>query len=97
MLGDQEAPAAAALVFDTNPRMQYRQQNRSRLEIAQETAQWLLPQFPPESDVAIVDSHAASAAFAGGAGGGAAVVASVRKICCAITLFDSLFTSRTTS
>src|SRR5215467_5097869 len=25
MLADQEAPVAAALVFDTNPRMQYRQ------------------------------------------------------------------------
>ncbi|MBI3836331.1 MAG: BatA domain-containing protein [Planctomycetia bacterium] len=64
MLGDQEAPVAAALVFDTNPRMQYRQQNKSRLEIAQETAQWLLPQLPAESDVAVVDSRSASAAFA---------------------------------
>src|SRR3990172_9691788 len=46
MLGDQEAPVAAALVFDTNPRMQYRQQNKTRLEVAQETALWLLPQPP---------------------------------------------------
>src|ERR1041385_5401867 len=29
--GDQEAPVAAALVFDTSLRMQYRQQNKSRL------------------------------------------------------------------
>ena len=57
MLGDQEAPVAAALVFDTNPRMQYRQQNQTRLEVAQETAQWLLPQLPAESDVAVVDSR----------------------------------------
>lgn len=64
MLGDQEAPVAAALVFDVNPRMQYRQQNQSRLEVAQETAQWLLPQLPLESDVAVVDSRSASAAFA---------------------------------
>ena len=64
MLGDQEAPVAAALVFDTNPRMQYRQQNKTRLEVAKETAQWLLPQLPPESDVAVVDSRSASAAFA---------------------------------
>ncbi len=63
-LGDQEAPVAAALVFDTNPRMQYRQQNKSRLEVAQDTAQWLLPQLPPESDVAVVDSRSFSAAFA---------------------------------
>jgi hypothetical protein len=64
MLGDQEAPVAAALVFDTNPRMQYRQQNQSRLEVAQATAQWLLPQLPAESDVAVIDSRSASAAFA---------------------------------
>lgn len=64
MLGDQEAPLAAALVFDTSPRMQYRQQNKTRLEVAQETAQWLLPQLPAESEVAVVDSRAGSAAFA---------------------------------
>lgn len=63
MLGDQEAPVAAALVFDTNPRMQYRQQNQSRLEVAQETAAWLLPQLPANSDVAVVDSRTASAVF----------------------------------
>jgi hypothetical protein len=64
MLGDQEAPVAAALVFDTNPRMQYRQNNQTRLEAAQQTAQWLLPQLPPESDVAVVDSRSGTAAFA---------------------------------
>lgn len=64
MLGDQEAPVAAALVFDVNPRMQYRQQNQTRLEVAQETAQWLMPQLPLESDVSVVDSRSASAAFA---------------------------------
>jgi hypothetical protein len=64
VLGDQEAPVAAALVFDVNPRMQYRQHNQTRLEVAQETAQWLLPQLPPESEVAVVDSRTASATFA---------------------------------
>jgi ABC-type phosphate/phosphonate transport system permease subunit len=61
---DQEAPVAAALVFDTNPRMQYRQQNQTRLEAAQETGDWLLSQLPPESEVAVVDSRTVSAAFA---------------------------------
>ena len=61
---DQEAPVAAALVFDTNPRMQYRQQNKTRLEVAQATADWLLTQFPPESDVAVIDSRNATGAFA---------------------------------
>ena len=64
MLGDQEAPLAAALVFDSNPRMQYRQNNQTRLEVAQQTAAWLLPQLPPESDVAVVDSRTGTAAFA---------------------------------
>ncbi len=64
VLGDQEAPVAAALVFDVNPRMQYRQHNQTRLEVAQETAQWLLPQLPAESEVAVVDSRTASATFA---------------------------------
>jgi hypothetical protein len=60
---DQEAPVAAALVFDTNPRMQYRQDNHTRLDVARETADWLLPQLPPESDVAVIDSRTGSAAF----------------------------------
>lgn len=64
VLGDQEAPLAAALVFDTDPRMQYRQNNETRLEAAQQTAEWLLPQLPPESDVAVVDSRSGTAAFA---------------------------------
>ena len=60
---DQEAPVAAALVFDTNPRMQYRQGNQTRLDVAREVADWLLPQLPADSDVAVVDSRSASAAF----------------------------------
>ena len=64
VLGDQEAPVAAALVFDTNrPRMQYRQQNQTRLQVAPETARWLLPQLPPESDVAVIPSEELSSEF----------------------------------
>ncbi|MEX2111773.1 MAG: BatA domain-containing protein [Pirellulales bacterium] len=61
---DQEAPVAAALVFDTHPRMQYRQQNQTRLEAAQAMGDWLLTQLPPESEVAVVDARTASSAFA---------------------------------
>ena len=64
MLGDQEAPVAAALVFDVNPRMQYRENNETRLEVAQNTGEWLLSQLPRESDVAVVDSRSATAVFA---------------------------------
>lgn len=64
IMGDQEAPVAATLVIDTSPRMQYRQENKTRLEAAQEMAQWLVRQLPAESEVAIVDSRAGSGAFA---------------------------------
>jgi hypothetical protein len=61
--GSQEAPVAAALVFDTSKRMEYRHENRSRLEVAQELGLWLLRQLPPESQVAVLDSHPGPAGF----------------------------------
>lgn len=61
---DQEAPVAAALVFDTSPRMNYQHENKTRLAAAQETALWLLPQLPPESEVAVVESGAIAPTFA---------------------------------
>jgi len=63
LLGDQEAPVAAALVFDTSPRMQYRHQNQTRLQVAQEVAERVMTKLPPESDVAVIDSHTADASF----------------------------------
>src|SRR5262245_31909406 len=39
----QEAPVAAALVFDTAPRMQYRHENQTRLEAAQKACLSFLP------------------------------------------------------
>jgi hypothetical protein len=56
VIGDQEAPTAAALVFDTAPRMSYRHENKTRLEAAQEISEWLLPRLPSDSQVAIVDA-----------------------------------------
>ncbi len=64
VLGNQEAPVAAALVFDVHPRMQYRANNQTRLEVAQETGAWLLAQLPRDSEVAVVDSRGGSAVFA---------------------------------
>jgi hypothetical protein len=55
-IGDEESPVAAALVFDTSPRMGYKSENKTRLEAAQEMANWLLKQLPAESLVAVVDS-----------------------------------------
>ncbi|HVA47278.1 MAG TPA: BatA domain-containing protein [Pirellulales bacterium] len=55
-IGDQEAPVAAAMVFDTSPRMDYKSENKTRLEEARETADWLVKQLPPDSLVAVLDS-----------------------------------------
>src|SRR5436190_7177364 len=64
VLGDQEAPVAAVLVIDTSPRMEFRQDNKRRLEVAQETGAWLLKQFPGDSEVAVIDSRPGAASFA---------------------------------
>ncbi|WP_254509818.1 BatA domain-containing protein [Anatilimnocola floriformis] len=63
-IGDQEAPLAAVVVVDTSPRMQYRHENRTRLEQAQQIGAWLLEQFPEGSEIAICDSKPGSGAFA---------------------------------
>jgi hypothetical protein len=62
-IGDREAPVAAALVFDTSARMQYRQQNQTRLEQAQEIGEWLLRQLPDESQAAVLDSRPGPPSF----------------------------------
>ena len=55
-LGSQEAPVAAALIFDAAPHMQYLQDKKTRLDAAREIGQWLLAQLPPESQIAVFDS-----------------------------------------
>lgn len=62
-IGDQEAPVAAALVFDTSPRMDYMSENKTRLQAAQEMGLWLLKQLPDDSLVAVVDSTPAQGVF----------------------------------
>jgi len=62
-LGSQEEPVAAALVFDTAPRMDYRQDNRTRLEVARDIATRLIAQLPPESQIAVLDTRAGPAVF----------------------------------
>ena len=63
VLGSREAPVAAALVFDAAPRMDYRQNNRTRLEAARELGQWLLAQLPAESQIAVLDTRLGPGAF----------------------------------
>ncbi|MBN1395931.1 MAG: BatA and WFA domain-containing protein [Pirellulales bacterium] len=61
-IGTQEAPVAAALVFDTAPRMEYRHENQTRIEVAQELGEWLLAQLPERSEVAAIDTRLGTAA-----------------------------------
>ncbi len=63
LIGDREAPVAAVMVLDSSPRMQYRRKNLTRLEQAQETADWMIRQLPPESRVAVLDSRAITPVF----------------------------------
>jgi len=62
VLGSQEAPVAAALVFDAAARMEYRHENSTRLEAAQQLGEWLLGRLPPHSEVAVLDTRPGSAA-----------------------------------
>ncbi len=62
-LGSQEAPVAAALIFDVAPHMEYVRENKTRLDAAKEIGQWLLAQLPPESQIAVFDSGLAPRDF----------------------------------
>jgi hypothetical protein len=63
-IGSQEAPVAAALVFDAAPRMEYRHDNLTRLEAGRDMGLWLLAQLPELSEVALSDTRlGATAAF----------------------------------
>jgi hypothetical protein len=62
-LGSQEAPVAAALIFDTAPHMEYHRDKKTRLNAAQEIGDWLITQLPPESQIAVFDSGAATRSF----------------------------------
>jgi hypothetical protein len=63
VLPSQEAPVAAVLIFDTAPRMEYRQENQTRLEVAKNIGLWLLSQFSQESQVAVLDSRLGQGVF----------------------------------
>lgn len=63
VFGGREAPVAAALVFDTSPRMEYRHKNRTRLEEARQLGTWLLAQLPRDSQLAVLDTQIGPASF----------------------------------
>lgn len=49
-------PICAAIVIDTSPVMDYRFADVSRLELAKDTARWLMDRLPADSQIAIVTS-----------------------------------------
>ena len=63
LVTQREAPVAAALVFDTSPRMALQFENETRLEVAKEMGDWLLKQLPEDSEVAVVDNSTGTAVF----------------------------------
>lgn len=63
MAGDREAPVAAALLFDTSVRMDYRFENRTRLEAARTAADAVLKQLPEGSELAVLDTRPGSPVF----------------------------------
>jgi hypothetical protein len=62
-LPDAEGPVAAALVFDTAPRMMLRERNRTRLEQAVASARVLLDKLPAGSTIAVLDTAGTQVAF----------------------------------
>jgi hypothetical protein len=61
--GKEGAPLAVALVVDNSLRMQYVHQNQTRLQTATEMAQWLVNNFPEETQIAVVDLSRVSGGF----------------------------------
>ena len=61
--GEADGPVAAAFVFDTAMHMQYRHENRTRLEVAREMGLWVLEQLPVESQVAVIETAPSAAVF----------------------------------
>ena len=58
IVGKEDGPIAAALVFDNSLRMAYLRDNQTRLDKARETANWLLEQLPPDCPLTVIDRTA---------------------------------------
>ena len=53
ILGNRVAPVSAIVIVDCSPRMEYQNNNQSRLEKAVELAKWIIGQLPEDSQVSI--------------------------------------------
>ncbi len=58
-----EAPVAAALIFDTSPRMGLQFENQSRLAKAKELGKSIMAELPEDSEIAVVDNALGTAVF----------------------------------
>lgn len=58
LIGDRQAPVAALIVMDTSPRMELEFENETRLQKAQAIGQWLVTQFPGDSQVCVAPTNA---------------------------------------
>ena len=63
LIGDDQAPVAALIVMDTSPRMQLEFENETRLQKAQEIGEWLVTQFPLDSQVCVAPTDGEGAFF----------------------------------
>lgn len=53
-LGQSSLPVSALIVVDVSPRMDYRRENRTHLQWAQQLADWVVNQLPPDSQIAVM-------------------------------------------
>ena len=90
LLGDREAPVAAAIVIDTSPRMQYRHQNETRLEKAQRMASWLIRQLPNDSELAVLDSRRTGGGFSVDLGAAVTAVEGIQIANASLYVFTDL-------
>ncbi|MFP6658392.1 MAG: BatA domain-containing protein [Pirellulales bacterium] len=58
-----KAPVSAALVFDTRPRMAYKHQNETRLQLAKQLGQQVIEQIPRDSDLVVLDAGTSRSRF----------------------------------
>lgn len=63
LIGDDQAPIAALIVVDTSPRMDLQFENETRIEKAKAFGEWLIGQFPGESQVCIAATDGAPPFF----------------------------------
>jgi hypothetical protein len=64
LLAGDEEPLAAAIVVDTSPRMLYRSNNQTRLDLAKKHALEVIRQLPRDSEIILIDSSGRGAAVA---------------------------------